>query len=46
MQYGIEIKGSSPNAEIIFKVLKKYLSIMTFSSARTSNSDILKGFNI
>jgi hypothetical protein len=46
LQYDIEMWGSSSSAEMILKIQKKYIRITTFSSPRTSCSNIFKELKI
>lgn len=45
MQYGNEVWGGTKKSESIFKLQKRYFSIMTFSSSRMSCRDFYKVTN-
>jgi hypothetical protein len=44
--YGIEFWGASSNSKSIFKIQKKYIRIMTFSSKRKSCKSFFKEYGI
>lgn len=44
--YGIEFWGVSPHSNLVFKMQKKYIRIMTFSSKRKSCKPFYKDFGI